>query len=311
MNRVISEQELLGAQGSDRRAGRKVCLVTGELEGPFYNGGVGTQNRALAIALRGLGYDVDILYTQVNRGTPFCLRGSFADHVTAFHGLGIRLICIDNEEESTNWHARSFVALQHLLRHRYELVFFDDMLGTAYYPLLARRTGAPELRNTRMCITVHGSVEWAAELNQIPVTHFDGLPLMEMERRSIELADAVRAGSAYLLRKYQGYGWTIPDSFIVLPNFVSGEAAAVQPLRRVPVKEIVFFGRLETRKGLWTFCRALDRLKYVLADQHVTFLGKMTPDTGDVLIKRSTTWPFPVRFLNNFNREQALAYLKG
>ena len=310
MNRVVPERELSGAQIPEPKTGKKICVVTGELEGPFYNGGVGTQNRALAIVLSRLGYDVDILYTQVNRGTPFCLRGTFADHVSAFQNLGIRLLCIDNEQESTNWHARSFLALQHLLRHRYDLVFFDDMLGTAYYPLLARRTDAPSLRGTKMSVTLHGSVEWAADLNQAPVTHFEGLPLMEMERRSIELADLVRAGSEYIFRKYRSYGWTIPDNFIVLPNFVSGVQVAAQLQKKIEIKEIVFFGRLETRKGLWTFCRALDRLKYVLANQRVTFLGKMTPETGDILIKRSATWPFPVRFLNNFNREQALAYLK-
>lgn len=311
MNRVVSERELSGAQHSERKTGKKVCVVTGELEGPFFNGGVGTQNRALAIVLRRLGYEVDILYTQVNRGIPFCLRGTFADHVAAFQNQGIRLLCIDNEEESTNWHARSFLSLQHLLRHRYDLVFFDDMLGTAYYPLLARRTDAPGLRGTRMCVTLHGSVEWASDLNEAPVTHFEGLPLMEMERRSIELADAVRAGSAYIFRKYRSYGWAIPENFIVLPNFVSGERIDALPLKKTEINEIVFFGRLETRKGLWTFCRALDRLKYVLADRRVTFLGKMTSETGDILIKRSATWPLPVRFLNNFNREQALAYLKG
>jgi glycosyltransferase involved in cell wall biosynthesis len=310
MNRILSQLELSGAQNSERRAGRKVCLVTGELEGPFFNGGVGTQNRAQAIVLRGLGYDVDILYTQVNRGTPFCLRGAFADHVRAYRSLGIRLLCIDNEDESSNWLARSFLALKHLLRHRYDLVFFDDMLGTAYYPLLARRTGAPELCRTRMCVTAHGAVEWTAELNQTSVD-FGGITLMEMERRSIELADAVRAGSAYILRKYCSYGWAVPGNFIILPNFVSGKRAVAQPLKRVPVKEIVFFGRLETRKGLWTFCRALDRLKYVLADHQITFLGKVTPETGDILLRRCATWPFAVRLLNNFNREQALAYLKG
>ena len=310
MNRFVSGRELSGAQIPEQRPGRKVCVVTAELEGPFFNGGVGTQNRALAIVLRRLGYEVDILYTQVDRGIPFCLRGKFEDHVAAFQNLGIRLLCIDNDDGSNNWHARSFLSLQHLLRHRYDLVFFDDMLGTGYYPLLARRTDAPALRGTKMCVTLHGSVEWVADLNQDPLTHLETLPLMEMERRSIELADAVRAGSAYIFRKYRSYGWATPDNFVVLPNFVSGERVATQPIKKTAINEIVFFGRLETRKGLWTFCRALDRLKYVLANQRVTFLGKMTPETGDILIKRSATWPFPVRFLNNFSREQAVAYLK-
>ena len=42
--------------------------------------------------------------------------------------------------------------------------------------------------------------------------------------------------------------------------------------------EIVFFGRLESRKGLWLFCGALDRIKYQFEDVTVTFLGKMTDE---------------------------------
>ena len=310
MNR-IAETELARLLRPERPTGRKICVVTGELEGPYFNGGVGTTNRALALVLRTLGYEVDILYTDVDKGSPFCLRGKFADHVEAYRKLGIRLLCIDNDADRYNWQARSYLSLQHLLHHRYELVLFDDMDGAAYYPLLARRTGNAALRATTMCVTAHSALQWVIELNQTPITSFEKLSLMEMERRSIELADSVKAPSAYILRKYQSYGWIVPDNFIVLPNFVSGEQATARPPRRVAIKEIVFFGRLETRKGLGMFCRSLDRLKYVLADYLVTFLGKASPETADILLRRSATWPFSIRLLNNFNREQALAYLMG
>src|SRR5262249_39367885 len=69
------------------------------------------------------------------------------------------------------------------------------------------------------------------------------------------------------------------------------------------------------RKGLWMFCRALDRLKYQLLQCQVTFLGKTETENGiytaDTLVRRSTAWPFPVRLLTNFDQRQALTYLKG
>ena len=136
-----------------------------------------------------------------------------------------------------------------------------------------------------------------------------------MERRSIELADTVRAPSEYVLKKYRSYGWTIPSSSIVLPNLVCTDRPLGQCGKRTLIKEIVFFGRLETRKGLWMFCRALDRLKYKLSHYQVTFLGKATFENGMStaarLVRYSATWPFTVRLLTNFDRAQALAYLKA
>ena len=208
---------------------------------------------------------------------------------------GIRLLYIDNQSDRLDWQAKSFLSLQHLLKQPYRLVFFDDLFGTAYYPLLARRTGNERLQDTVMCVTTHGAMEWITDLNRNSVMNFESLPLMEMERRSVELADVVKAPSAYILEKYRKYGWAIARDFIVLPNFVSGKLAAVQKSVWQPTNEIVFFGRLERRKGLRLFCRALDRIKFDLKNYTVTFLGKAAPDVTDKLIRKAATWPFNVR----------------
>lgn len=310
MNQVAAQSGLLHAHASPPMADRKICLVTGELEGPFFNGGIGTTNRALALFLRSLGCQVDILYTHVGQGKPICLRGKFSDHVAAFQALGIDLKCIDHSGNWYDWQARSYLALQHLLQHQYQAVFFDDLEGAGYYPLLARKTGNPALRNTVMCVTCHSATQWITEQNGQAANTFDTLRLIEMERLGIELADAIKAPSAYILRKYSSYGWTIPQQSIVLPNFVSDHEALQHPREQKAITEIVFFGRLEARKGLWMFCAALDRLKYQLDGRQVTFLGKADDLTAEALVRRSVAWPFAVRLLTNFNREQALAYLK-
>jgi glycosyltransferase involved in cell wall biosynthesis len=308
MNKSVSRADVSRDEGALSTLER-VCIVTGELAGPFYNGGVGTTNRGLALALRRLGYEVDILYTSVGDGKPLCIRGRFADHVAEFANLGIRLECIENEQSLYDWRARSYQALQHLMRRRYQAVFFDDMDGTGYYPMLARKTGAPSLKMTKMCITLHSAVQWILDLNQVSFT-FDRIRLSEMERRSIELADGVKAPSQYIIRKYREYGWNVPSDSIVLPNFVPGSLPIVERRVGLPVDEIVFFGRLETRKGLWMFCRALDRLKYKIAPRRVAFLGKATSDTAEALLTRSAAWPFPIRLITNYSAAQAIAYLK-
>ena len=316
MNDIVPKSDLTSGENSSSPIGRKkICIVTGEIEGPSVNGGVGTANRSQACVLCSLGYDVDILYTRVEHGNPYSACGNFTDHVEAFRKLGIGLTCIDNQGNFDDWLALSYLSMQHLLHHRYDLVFFDDLFGTAYYSLLARRTGNAKLRDTMMCVALHSSMEWLADLGQPTVTRVEDLQRAEMERRSIELADTVRAPSEYILKKYRSYGWTIPSSSIVLPNLVCTDRPLGQCGKRTLIKEIVFFGRLETRKGLWMFCRALDRLKYKLSDYQVTFLGKATFENGMStaarLVRYSATWPFTVRLLTNFDRAQALAYLKA
>jgi glycosyltransferase involved in cell wall biosynthesis len=292
----------------------RICIVTGEFAGPDFNGGIGTTNRALALVLRAHGYVVDILYTRVDEGVPFSTKGTFLEHVNAYARLGIRLLCIPHDGAWNDWQSKSYLAMQHLLQRHYDVVFFDDTHGTAYYPLLAKKSGHEGLQRTVMCVTAHSATQWIYDLNQTQIKTFAEVRLMEMERRSIELADICKAPSAYILRKYHGYGWNIPPGSVVLPNFIAAESSAATEVSHKPIDEIVFFGRLETRKGLWMFCRALDLLKFQLRDKTVTFLGKPTDEhgvsTANEVIKRAASWPFQVRLLTNFDRDQALSYLR-
>jgi hypothetical protein len=92
---------------------------------------------------------------------------------------------------------------------------------------------------------------------------------------------------------------------------------AVHYGRAAPPHEIVFFGRLEERKGLRLFCNAIHRLKQELADGNisVTFLGKAGTCGGRsalaYLAHRSRTWRFPVKTVTNLGQPEALEYLRS
>ncbi|MFO1060625.1 MAG: glycosyltransferase [Dongiaceae bacterium] len=302
---------------SDPALPGRVCLVTGEIAGPDFNGGIGTANRGLALALRKAGFAVDVLYTRVDGGAPFCFRGDFADQVSAFASHGIRLMSIRHEGPWNDWPAKSFRAMEHLEAGRYHLAFFNDTHGTGFYPLLARRTGNARLSGTTMCVVAHSATQWIQQVNEAPIPTIEDIKLMEMERRSLELADIVVSPSRHLLGRYRGYGWSLPEDCRVIPNLLPpGESlAGIAPGRSCAVTEPVFFGRLESRKGLWLFCNALDRLKAELAGRTVTFLGKPTLENGEstacTLLRRSAAWPFEIRLLLDYDRDQALGYLRG
>ncbi len=175
MNKMTPGSEIAPSPKTLALTGKKICIVTGELAGPDLNGGIGTSNRALALFLRDQGCQVDILYTKIGDGAPYSIRGLLADHVTDFRRLGISLVPIVNDGKWNDWLAKSYLAMEHLLRKKYDLVFFDDTHGTAYYPLLARRTGNPHLRSTTMCVITHSAMQWIADLNQAPIATMQGL----------------------------------------------------------------------------------------------------------------------------------------
>src|SRR5260370_34840818 len=99
-----------------------------------------------------------------------------------------------------------------------------------------------------------------------------------MDRVSFSAADLVVSASQYLLKWMQQNGWDLPEQTYVapyvLPNTVRSEEAVPRQTRR-KVREIVFFGRLEIRKGLKLFCDAVDELcaDSPHRDFNVTFLG--------------------------------------
>jgi glycosyltransferase involved in cell wall biosynthesis len=295
---------------------KRICLVTSELAGPDYNGGIGTAVRGLAQTLVRNAYDVEILYTRVERWEPHCFRGSFEDQVNAYQRNGIRLRCLAHDGKWNDWLAKSYQVMTHLAAHRYDHVFFNDMHGEGYYSILERQTGSPHFAGTTMAVVLHSATQWIAELNQQGVNSIDDIRLIEMERRCIELADAVISPSAYMLTKYKGYGWKIPDNSRIIPNLLPFESRREdQEINTCRTDEIVFFGRLERRKGLWLFCDAIDRVKHEIGDVKITFLGKLTTEEGELtgypLLKRAAAWPFEIDILHDFDREQALNYLRA
>jgi glycosyltransferase involved in cell wall biosynthesis len=296
---------------------KKVCIVTDELAGPDYNGGIGTACQGLASVLADAGYAVDVLYTRVAEGSVQCAVGSFPDHVESYLHRGIRLRTIAHSGPWHDYAAKSFAAMNHLQGESYDLVFFNDTHGTGFYPVLSRRTGNPRLAATRMCVVTHSATQWIVDLNGEPIQRAETLRLFEMERRSIELSDVVFSPSAYLIAKYKEYGWKFPPETQVRRNNMprTGQAGRTATTRRHPVDELVFFGRLERRKGIDLFCAALDRLKFVLQGKKVTFLGKDTVVNGvsslEEVVKRSAAWPFEIQVMPSFNREGALNYLQS
>jgi hypothetical protein len=90
---------------------------------------------------------------------------------------------------------------------------------------------------------------------------------------------------------------------------------------RMPINELVFFGRLEARKGLFTFCQAIRRLmrEGVKLPPKISFMGKpgaKLPGRAhqsviEYIEAETANWPAEVQILTEFQQQQAIEYLLG
>jgi len=290
----------------------KVCVVTSEILGPVKNGGIGTATSALIDNLSANGHAVTILYTLVQRGRPECAERTWEHWVNKHAERGIVLTHIPHDGDYREWLQKSWLVKQHLASHDYEAVYFNEHHGSGYYALAAKRAGLKPFVDRVHCVITHGSIEWVFNTNDQRLHRPADLQMVGVERRSVEWADAVIGPSQYLLKEYQSYGWALPTHTYRQPYAfpISGKK---QARGRVPVKEIVFFGRLETRKGLWLFCEALDRMGEALRGYKVTFMGRPADVSGFrspvFILSRAEKWPCEVNLLLDYSQEQALDYL--
>lgn len=126
---------------------------------------------------------------------------------------------------------------------------------------------------------------WLAEHGKrLPDGTGRGLVLDYMERYCARHADFVTCPSQALLNWMRADGWHLPSTARWLPTY----SPPVKSFKLQPSDpyHLVFFGRLETRKGLELFATALTLLakKESAAQQllRITFLGKVAMATGNI-----------------------------
>jgi hypothetical protein len=76
-----------------------------------------------------------------------------------------------------------------------------------------------------------------------------------------------------LIDRLPELGWVIPENTPVIGNPHPTTRPIIRPVRETAPEELVFFGRMETRKGLEIFVEAVELLDPGL---RITFLGRDT-----------------------------------
>ncbi len=274
-------------------------LVTSEYEGISKNGGIGTYYATLSQKLAAAGAYIILILCQTQ---------------AKFHGESniphIRHIFSTNETEEvlklqplhrailsqfkSDWiESESYKILfliQAIAAHFTKSIIyieFPDLSGLGYCTIQAKRSGLLG-KNCLTAVTIHSGQEWLNEANEKYIIENGQWfrNVYNYEQYSFENADLAFFPSAFIETKVKSYGWKtshalhLPYCVPILPLLDKNRSILTKlslNLKREQIP-IVFFGRLEERKGLLTFITAIGQLEKKISQSiHLIFLGKIVP----------------------------------
>ncbi|WP_421988968.1 SbmA/BacA-like family transporter [Roseococcus sp.] len=288
---------------------QRICLLTLDFVGPIRNGGMGTAFLAAAEVFAAAGHHVTVLYPSGYTENEPVTR--WREHYAA-RGIDFVSLFLEGTQK-----ALGFGAYQWLKAREFDAIHFHEMGGIGYWLTVAKRCGLAFAETTLVC-QVHSPTLWhVAHSAQFLQGHAE-LEVDWLERRSCEGADVVTAPSRYILDTVAEMGWRLPARNLVLPNLLpaSFPIAADAPRAPRPVRELVFFGRLEERKGLSLFCESVGRLlRAGMRPERITFLGKVghmdRMNALAWLADIAGRWPVPWRVVNDLDPHRAREFLAG
>lgn len=322
----MSAKAPAGAAAGKSRRSLRVCIASPDIVGPIRNGGVGTACTALAQELAKVGHRVTLFYT-----SNFYENGNAQTWIDFYKTFGIAFVPLEAKVQppphlnptiyESDPAERSYRVYAWLRDQEFDVIHFPDYIGLGYFTALAKSQGL-HFQNTVICTTAHAPTMWArlsnaSMINDLPIVLRD-----RMERGLVAASDVLISPSRYMIDWMAERDWTLPKHQLVLPNLMPTdklEAAAVpradgKPPAARKVDEIVFFGRIEPRKGLLIFCDAIDRMaKDLTADTKITFLGKTREGEygKELLSQRFRKWQARWQVIDDLNTFQARDYLLG
>jgi GT2 family glycosyltransferase/glycosyltransferase involved in cell wall biosynthesis len=298
----------------------RVVIVTPDIHGPIRNGGIGTAFAALAQQLATWGADITVAYA----------LGTYSESEPASHwqkhyaDLGIKFLALTETQleqgpaldtppvRQLPWRIYRWLERN---EKSFDLAIFPEWMGLAYYALMAKGQGLA-FGNLGIAVNVHSPEAWAMEGNRTLPNYLDLVDRDFMERECVRRADWMISPSRYMIDWMRGRKWEVPDRHRIIQNLMpditepsAGDASVQTPTT------LVFFGRLELRKGLKLFCDAIDRLPPARRNKlrAVKFLGKAVTQSGfdslHYIAGRTRSWGIRVDVVTNKNKDQALVEL--
>jgi glycosyltransferase involved in cell wall biosynthesis len=293
-------------------SGRRITLVADELRG-IQGGGLGTVFTYLAIALARLGNSVDVLYFG---RAPAAVESAWAETYDRWK-VGVHVLPPSTAEVEPPYFARLLDIASALEDAGPDVVIAQDLVGAAYIPLRRRQLGLG-FENTLFIVRCSGTRRWITDAARKVRVHPEALAVTVLEQAALELADAVVAESRYMVDWMEAEGWRLPDETHVVPSVLEwGATGETAPQPKVNgdtrARRVVFFGRLEERKGVRPFIEAVNALEpEVVEGLELEFLGPDTPAWPAERVRRLLAQSAfgSIALTTGLDRDAALAHLR-
>lgn len=300
---------------------RNVCVVSPEIIGPRRNSGIGTHAFHLLKELSGQ-KEIDLTFlltaeiaVEREGGWEPWFREEF----------NARFVWLSPQPHPYAWvgwfnqwfNLRSLQVFNYLKRQNHEVVFFQDLNGDGFVCHQARQTGLA-FQKTVFSTTLNGPARWAREgMKRFVGNEVDESLLHFVEGYPIQRTDILVSPSHYALDYAEKEaGWVLPEKRIVCPYMLELPEAASDPKPEAPA--IIFFGRLETRKGIHLFLAALALLhkkedpgcprRVVFVGNHSdTPMGPSAEIIPQFFSERLPGWDFEIHC--EWDQPECIAYL--
>jgi glycosyltransferase involved in cell wall biosynthesis len=313
-----SPRAMTVARAGEHSGAGRICFVTTDFVQVVRNGGIGTHCWLMSTLLVERGWEVHVLFCG-GVDDPHAMQG-MPDRMAA---EGITFTWLDDEAEPAWWQIptygeggthnlrlsqRAFEALERLhARHCFDLIEFADWGALGFRAAQAKRSAAG-LCDVRLAVKLHSTTDWQRRGNLALRQSPWDLTMDYCEQYAFEHADLQLSPTQYMVADTRAAGWDVRDDVIVAYPFPEPAGEPGQSLR--DVEEIVFFGRLERRKGLDIFLDALDQL---CTDLPIVFYGRDTTIDGQAAatLIMDRLGDRPHRIETNLDRDAVLAELRS
>lgn len=278
-------------------------------------GGVGAFVTHFARLLRDSGDEVTIILTR-QETFPVEIDESWR---RKFADWGIEILEFHNAEPSPDrWSQPWADRLSELVAPRladFDIAYFQDWANVAFRTARLKRFSAA--RMPVLVTVLHGPSAWVRMGNQRQPEVPEDLDLNYIERYSARHSDFVVSPSRYMATWLRTHGWDFgPEPLVLgLPMLVPERPISPASVPSGETRRLVFFGRLETRKGFSLFVSAL-RLLFEQTPSALQGVGEIIllgeeQEAGSVekVRRELAALDIPILHQGSFNSDEAQAYL--
>jgi GT2 family glycosyltransferase/glycosyltransferase involved in cell wall biosynthesis len=297
-----------------------ICIVTPDIVGPVKNGGIGTACYQFARLLAEAGHAVSVLFSGE---LSDCEKAHWRDYFGRFK---IKFIALSDTAPiekrvygSTWFYESSWRIFDFLRKAQYSVIHFQDWQANGFWSIKAKRVGVA-FEHTSLTLMTHSCTRWINEgMQQFGADPLETAKLVWAETYCMEHCDVLLSPSKYMIEWALDKGIQLPERTMISP-YVWHEKAESETQVSVHIDNdhLIFFGRLETRKGLHIFCDAIRKLKVEGGPlpQKISFLGKYASVQGvsAAVYLESFKRDLPsieTRIICDFDYRQALRYIRN